>query len=123
MPTYKSFTELDCWKKCRKVRLWVEDLIKTKIPKGDFDMIQNIRRAGRSTTRNIAEGFGRHHFKENMQYLRISNGSLTEIKDDVITCLDDGYIDKEKYREGKAIIDEAIKSINGFINYLKKQSK
>ena len=84
-------------------------------------MIQNIRRAGRSTTRNIAEGFGRHHMKENMQYLRISKGSLTEIQDDFITCFDDGYISKEKLNEGMALVEEAIKSVNGFLNYLKKQ--
>ena len=76
--------ELDCYKKCRIVRQWIEQLIKNDIQKNDFDMIQNIRRAGRSTTRNIAEGFGRHHPKENIQYLRISRGSLFEIEADLI---------------------------------------
>lgn len=120
MATYNTFTDLDCWKKCRIVRLWVGDLIKNDIPPKDYDMIQNIKRAGRSTTRNIAEGFGRRHTKENIQYLRISKGSLTEIQDDIITCLDDGYIDKRKLKEGFKVIEDELKSVNGFIKYLKQ---
>ena len=119
MATYTSFTDLDYWKKCRLVRNWVQDLIKDKIPASDYDMIQNIKRAGRSTTRNIAEGFGRRHVKENIQYLRISKGSLTEIQDDIITCLDDGYIDRDKLKEGTELTNQALKSLNGFIKYLK----
>ena len=71
MPSYTSFEELDCWRKCRAVRRWVEAFINDKIEKKDFDMVQNLRRAARSTTRNIAEGFGRYHYKENTQYCRI----------------------------------------------------
>jgi len=119
MATYSSFRDLDCWKKCRIVRLWVRDLINNDIPTKDYDMIQNIKRAARSTTRNIAEGFGRRHTKENIQYLRISKGSLTEIQDDIITCIDDGYINNAKAREGLALVEEALKSTNGFIKYLK----
>jgi len=119
MASYNSFTDLDCWKKCRVVRLFVQQLISEKIPKNDYDMIQNIRRAARSTTRNIAEGFGRRHVKENIQFLRISKGSLTEIQDDFITCKDEKYIDDSKFKEGDRIVEEALKSINGFIKYLK----
>lgn len=82
-------------------------------------MIQNIRRAGRSTTRNIAEGFGRRHVKENIQYLRISKGSLTEIQDDIICCLDSGFIDRDKMKEGWLLAQDAIKSINGLVKYLR----
>ena len=88
------------------------------IPKHDYDMIQNIRRAGRSTTRNIAEGFGKHQFKENIQYLRISRGSLYEIEEDIIICLDHKYIDQNELNKGKELTQAAIYSVNGFIKYL-----
>ncbi|MBT8220932.1 MAG: four helix bundle protein [Bacteroidia bacterium] len=99
MASYGSFEELDCWKKCRKVRIWVEELINNKISKHDFDMIQNIRRAARSSTRNIAEGFGRHHHKENIQFCRISRGSLFEIKEDLNICCDEGNLKKEDIQD------------------------
>lgn len=66
MASYTSFEELDCWQKCRSVKVWVDNFLKAKIPRRDFDMQQNLRRAARSTTRNIADGFGRYHHKENI---------------------------------------------------------
>lgn len=118
MSAYTSFEELDCWKKCRAVRLWVEEFIQNKVDKKDFDMIQNIRRAARSTTRNIAEGFGRFHFKENIQYCRISRGSLHEIKDDLIICIDEKKVAIAEIEDGFELLDKAIHSVNGYIKYL-----
>ncbi len=118
MPSYTSFEELDCWQKCRKVRIWIEDFIDNKINGKDFDMIQNLRRAGRSTTRNIAEGFGRFHYKENIQFCRISRGSLFEIKDDLIICVDEKKVSEVEIKAGMLLIDEAIHSINGYTKYL-----
>jgi four helix bundle protein len=83
-------------------------------------MKQNLRRASRSITRNIAEGFGRYHFKENMQFCRISRGSLFEIKDDLIICMDEQLVSQVDISEGIELINVAIKSLNGYINYLKK---
>ncbi|AKA35731.1 four helix bundle protein [Flagellimonas lutaonensis] len=92
--------------------------ISKKIDKKDFDMIQNLRRAGRSTTRNIAEGFGRYNHKENIQFCRISRGSLYEIKDDLINCLDEGLVSEVEISKGIALVDAAIHSVNGYIKYL-----
>ncbi|HJZ12851.1 MAG TPA: four helix bundle protein, partial [Acidobacteriota bacterium] len=52
-----------------------------------------IRRAAVSLTNNIAEGHGRFHYQENIQFLRHSRGSLTELLDDVNTCIDEEYAD------------------------------
>ncbi len=123
MPSYTSFEELDCWQRCRDVRIWVESFIHTNINKGDFDMIQNIRRAARSTTRNIAEGFGRFHYKENIQYCRISRGSLFEIKDDLICCLDEKKAIRTEVQEGLNLISKAVHSVNGYIKYLESKIK
>ena len=109
---------LDCWQKCRNVRNWIDKFLKTKIDKRDFDMHQNLRRAARSTTRNIAEGFGRFHFKENIQFCRISRGSLFEIQDDLIICVDEMKVAQTEAYEGIRLVKEAIHSLNGYIKYL-----
>lgn len=118
MASYTSFEELDSWQKCRELRIWVDAFLKNKIDKRDFDLHQNLRRAARSTTRNIAEGFGRFHFKENVQYCRISRGSLFEIKDDLIICVDEKKVSETEIKEGLQLVTEAIHSINGYIKYL-----
>ena len=91
MSTIKSFEELKCWMTAKEIRIFVSELI-VKFPKNDFDMISNMKRASRSCTRNIAEGFGRCHYQENIQFCRISRGSMTELTDDFITCFDEKYI-------------------------------
>jgi len=82
-----------------------------------------MRRAARSTTHNIAEGFGRFHFKENTQFCRISRGSLYELVDQLITSLDEGYITRTQYEAGRKIIEHAIRLLNGYIRYLNNQRK
>ena len=81
-------------------------------------MQQNMRRAARSTARNIVEGFGRFHFKENIQFCRISRGSLFEIKDDLLSCVDEKLVSSRDIAEGIQLIDQAIHSVPGYVKYL-----
>ena len=122
MGTYKSFEELDCWQKCRELRIWVNKFLKSNLKDLDDDLIQNMRRASRSTTRNLAEGFGRFHFKDNIRFCRISLGSLFELKEDIIICLDETKIPREEIETGLKFIRMAISSVIGYINYLKSKS-
>jgi four helix bundle protein len=120
MGSFTSFEELECWKACRAVVKWVRDVV-TKLPSKEFDLKNNVSRAARSTTRNIAEGFGRFHYQENVQFCRIARGSLFEIIDDAITMLEEKYISEDDYKDGRRKIDYAIKVLNGYIHYLQKQ--
>ena len=82
-----------------------------------------MKRAARSTTHNIAEGFGRFHFQENIQFCRHSRGSLYELIDQLITANDDGYINSEKLKKGRELISKALAILNGYINYLKRRKE
>jgi len=117
MTAYTSFEQLDCYRKCRLVRIWIFNFIKEHNIR-DADMIQNIERAGRSTTRNLAEGFGRYHHKENRQYCRISLGSLNEILDDFNIFEDEQFCKISELEKGRILVFQAIKSTQGYISYL-----
>ncbi len=117
MASYSSFEQLDCYQKCRVLRKWIVSFLDKQNIR-DRDIRQNIIRAGRSTTRNIAEGFGRHHHKENIQYCRISRGSLHEILDDFNIVVDEGFSKEADVQEGKVLLYQALKSVNGYINYI-----
>jgi len=119
--SFRSFEELECWQACRKVRQYISKLVKS-FPKDEkYRLVDNMIRASRSTTHNIAEGFGRFHFQENIQFCRVSRGSLYELNDQLICSLDDGFIKGEEYKEGMELIDKAIALVNGYINYLRKR--
>ena len=59
-------------------------------------LIDQVIRSSRSITANIAEGHGRYHYQENIQFCRTARGSLTESLDHLICALDEGFIDNSK---------------------------
>lgn len=120
--SYKDFTSLRCWQYCREVKLFFYKKILPLLPKEEKHNLDfQIRKSSRSITANIAEGVGRYHYQEAIQFVRISRGSLYELKDDLISCKDLEYITEILFNEGLEKIEKAKASVNGFINYLEKQ--
>ena len=74
-----------------------------------------------STTANIAEGYGRFHYQEGIQFYRISRASLYELKDHLSSCLDFGYVKQELVDECLNLIEKAKITLNGYINYIKNK--
>ena len=61
-----NFEELHCWQACYNLKT---NVLK-KLPKIEkFELHAQILRAARSSTANIAEGWGRYHYKENINFL------------------------------------------------------
>jgi four helix bundle protein len=118
-----SFEDLDVYKLAREFSREISQLIK-KLPNvEDYNLKSQMRRAKLSMTNNIAEGFGRYHYQENIQFCRQSRGSICELTDDFNECYDLGYID-QKYRDQlKNIAYHLIKVLNGYIASIKRQKE
>lgn len=84
-----------------------------------FGLASQIRRAAISATANLAEGYGRYSYQENVQFCRVSRGSLYELRDHLTTALDAGYIPKAKYDELDAMAVSAVRLLNGYIRATK----
>ena len=122
--TEKDFTSLLAWKKATEVKLFFYRMILPKLPSAEkYNLDIQIRKAAVSSTANIAEGYGRYHYKEGIQFYRISRGSLAELKDHLITCFEIDYIPKDIKDEGLELISTARKILNGYIKYTKNQLK
>ncbi|TLD40549.1 MAG: hypothetical protein JETT_3186 [Candidatus Jettenia ecosi] len=68
--TKSTFETLEVWKEARELREEIPKLTK-KLPVNErFRLSDQMIRASRSVTANIAEGYGRYHFQENIQYCR-----------------------------------------------------
>lgn len=74
MSDIKSFEDLHCWQVGRELRNDVKNLIKNFPSHEKYDLVSQMRRASRSVTHNIAEGYGRFHYQENIQFCRIAGG-------------------------------------------------
>ena len=80
-------------------------------------------RAARSTTANLAEGYGRFHYLDNAKFCSNSRGSCWETLDHLITAHDEGLITDTQLNQGKELAYKAIKLLNGYMNYLSKAGK
>lgn len=124
MGRFRSFEELGCWKEARNLRLFVKDRIITKIPDSEkYNLIDQIKRSSRSVGNNIAEGYGRFHYQENIQFCRIARGSLFETLDHGIIAFDENYISEENLNELREIHNKTLLILNGYIKYLMNQKK
>ena len=120
----RDFTSLIAWKNARDVKLFFYDTIIPKLPPTEkYNLADQIRRGSISITANISEGYGRYHYKESVQYYRISRGSLFELKDHLISCRDLKYIDEDLLRDGTRLLEKSKISLNGFINYVRTKTK
>jgi four helix bundle protein len=117
----KSFEDLECWKAARELRFFVSQNILPKFPIDEkYALTSQLKRSSRSVSDNIAEGFGRFHYQENIQFCRIARGSLTEALNQVITALDENYIEEDLLQKFKERFERTKAILNGYINYLAK---
>ncbi len=121
MPTLSSFEDLDCWKEAVSLRKAVRDKTKTFPAEEKFRLTDQLIRATRSVTANIAEGFGRYHYQENTRFCRNSRGSLNEIIDHLIVAKEEeDYLSESELLELKMQVQKCITILNGYINYLQR---
>ena len=118
-----DFRDLDVWEKGRELRKEIWTLCKKFPSEEKFRLSDQMIRASRSVTANIAEGYGRFHYQENIQFCRQSRGSAYEMIDHITVAVDCEYIDNEQEQYYINKVEEIIKLLNGYIKYLKKRKE
>jgi four helix bundle protein len=120
---YDDFRDLKVWEQCRNIRKKIWGLCKKFPGEEKYRLSDQMIRASRSSTACIAEGYGRYHYQENIQFCRQSRGSLYELIDHVDVAVECDYID---YKYAESLMKEiktAIRTLNGYIKYLKNRKE
>lgn len=119
-----SFETLECWKAGRSLKAFIRSEIRVKLPKNEqYDLADQLRRAARSITANIAEGYGRYHYLDEAKFLSNARGSAHEVLNHLIDAYDEGYITDQLLSESRKHVDEVLRLINGYRAYVVKRSK
>lgn len=80
-----NFEDLKCWQACNDLKTELRQDILPLQPKTEsFELYLQLVRASRSATANIAEGWGRYHYKDQIKYLINARGSVSEILDHIL---------------------------------------
>ncbi|MGH7206705.1 MAG: four helix bundle protein [Nitrospiraceae bacterium] len=120
MGTIRSFEDLEVWKLGRQIRKKLYEVARRLPEHEKYTLAPQIRNAALSLTANLAEGYGRFHFKENVQFGRISRGSAFELLDHLITCNDEGYINNGELQETRDELSSFLRLLNGYIRSIGK---
>ena len=116
----KPHKTLDVWQK--SIRL-VEEIYRlvSLLPKSEeFGISNQIKRSAVSIAANIAEGAARQTKREFIQFLHMSQGSLSEL-DTHLEILDRlGFIQRHSKIKLSALMDDIDKMITRLIKSLKK---
>ncbi len=119
----EDFTDILAWRAGRELKRRIYALVQTFPPEERYGLAGPMRSAAVSVTANIAEGHGRYHYQENIQFCRQSRGSLCELQDHLTTCLDVGYVTSLQHQELYDLAAEALRLLNGYINWLRTRKQ
>ncbi len=116
----KSFRDLEVYKEAYELMLLVHEEVK-KLPTYERnDLASQIRRASKSCSANIAEGWARRRFeKEFKRFLDSSIGSANEMEVHIETARDLKYLNQDYCEE----LLLRYKNLGGKLNNLRKNWK
>ena len=93
----KDFTDLDAWQEAHKLVLSIYKITNSFPEDEKYGLISQMKRSAVSVTSNIAEGFGRSTKKDKIRFYTIAIGSLYELRNQLITSKDLGFLPKSIY--------------------------
>ncbi|MDQ1350085.1 MAG: hypothetical protein QG657_386 [Acidobacteriota bacterium] len=116
-----TFEILEVWQESRKLRIEISQLVKGFPDEEKYRLVDQMIRAARSVSGNIAEGHGRYHFQENIQFCRRARGSLSELLDHLYVALDEKHINEEKFNHLREKCLHLVQMVNEHIESLSRQ--
>jgi len=120
MSTFRTFENLEAWKACRELRLFAAREIVPVLPSIEkYRLADQLIRSSRSTTANLAEGYGRFHYLEKAKFCSQSRGSVFEVLDHLITAVDEQLITEAYLARGRDLAQQADRLLNGYMKYLR----
>jgi four helix bundle protein len=116
----RRFQDLEAWQLANALKLEVYRLTKTGRSSQDHDYCRQIRRSAASSSRNIAEGFGRFRPRPFAQYLEFSIGSTNETLDALQDGVDQGHYTPAMIAAAVQLADRCLKVSTNLLLYLKR---
>lgn len=86
-----------------------------------FGLTSQIRRAAVSIPANIAEGAGRNHDREFLQFLGVAQGSASEVETELLIAHRLGYLGEDAFRTIYEEVNAVARMIVGLSKHLKSR--
>lgn len=120
----KSLETLETWKKSREFSLRVYREVLPLLPSEEkWNLNQQLRRSVLSVPANIAEGYGRFYYQDNIRFCYIARGSLEETLSHLVIAHEMEFIPKILFESLEQDGEKLTQLINGYIGYLKRSKQ
>lgn len=113
-----KFEDLPIWRLSLKLTKEIYDITSKKEFSRDFGLRDQVRRAIISVSSNIVEGFEKNNNNEFIRFLKISKGSIGEVRNHLHIALAVKYINQSEFDNLSEETQVLSKQIGGFIVYL-----
>lgn len=116
----EGLNRLEVWKRAKDFTLRIYREILPMLPAEEkWGLSQQLRRSSTSVPANIAEGYGRFYYQDNVRFCYNARGSLEETLSHLVFCHEAGFIASNIYMPLEQEGAEIGKMLNGYIAYLK----
>lgn len=107
----RSYRELEVWQRAMELAKECYG-IAHRLPRTEtYGLASQLRRSAVSVPSNIAEGYGRKHRREYLQYAAIANGSLCEVETQLLLAEGVGYIAASEMQRAWGLCGETSKML------------
>lgn len=118
--SYNDFTEMPVWQKADEIVGEIYKLTEALPKREDYALCSQLRDAVVSIAGNIAEGFGRGHKKDKINFYFYSRGSCFEVRSHLYSGKTAGYFTDTQIesinQKCLKVIEELNKIIKGLSN-------
>lgn len=119
----RDFHDLVVWKKAVELSVCIYKLTRP-FPKEElYGLVSQMRRASVSIASNIAEGRGRLNPAEFRQFLGLAQGSVFELKTQLLVAQKLGMTSDKPLEEAERLSNEVSKMLRSFIQTLRMKAK
>jgi four helix bundle protein len=120
---YMTFESMPVWQEAMEIAEEVFRLSEALPRKEDYGLTSQLRRSALSISANLAEGFGRKHLKDKVNFYYHARGSLLETKSHLIYGKNVGYFDSSNIKGIFQRIGSVWRQINILTKSIRPQSK
>ena len=120
----KSLETLEAWSKAKDFCLRIYREVLPLLPTEEkWNLNQQLRRAALSIPANLAEGYGRFYYQDNVRFCYNARGSLQEVVSHLGIAAEMHYIPAGLSGALNEDAASLIKLINGYVAYLKRSKQ
>ena len=119
----KSFEDLKVWHRAIDLTVLVYEFTRTLPKEETYGLSAQMRRAAVSVASNIAEGSVRGTRRDFRQFVKLAQGSNSELQTQLIICHRLQYGTEESYRTVRTLSNEVGKMLSALSKYLTKEIK